>query len=82
MEDIRFLTKGGNNMTEKITVSKAWILMAAQSVIEGADGSDLRHVLDEEDIKILIDAQKVARKAVNLVQDKDSYFDVEIPCKD
>lgn len=69
-------------MTEKITVSKAWILMAAQSIIEGADGSDLRYVLDEEDIKILIEAQKVARKAVNLVQDKDSYFDVEIPCED
>lgn len=68
-------------MTEKITVSKAWILMAAQSIIEGTDGSDLRCVLDEEDIKILIEAQKVARKAVNLVQDKDSYFDVEIPCE-
>ena len=69
-------------MAEKITVSKAWILMAVQSIIEGADGSDLRYVLDEEDIKILIEAQKVARKAVNLVQDKDSYFDVEIPCGD
>lgn len=69
-------------MTEKITVSKAWVLMAAQSIIEGADGSDLRYVLDEEDIKILIEAQKVAHKAVNLVQDKSSYFDVEIPCKD
>lgn len=69
-------------MTEKITVSKSWVLMAAQSIIEGADGSDLRYVLDEEDIKILIEAQKVARKAVNLVQDKSNYFDVEIPCKD
>lgn len=69
-------------MTEKITVSKAWILMAAQSVIEGADGSDLRCVLDEEDIKILIKAQKVARKAMAIIQNKDSYFDVEIPCED